>query len=554
MGNETSFNWTGLNPVTGNGITTVTDPDGNATVYFYSQGTLGAASVWDGTVGSTLLTERDSIPDQSDSTGDASAGTEQVTTAESPAGLISQISYANDAVATYSGPDGETNSNGSPVFAGQTQTVTSLGEPNCTSDYAATASAACQKVSPPSAVSAGQTISPPSSVPPQGDTFTLYDNLGDQLYSSIGVYPAGGGTPVAETNYQLFNNNSVTLPGTTTPITCGTEAPSAMLPCADIDASGAVEQLTYDSDGNLISTSAPDGNGSQTATTTYTYNADGKMLTETSPDGSLPHANAIDYTQTTAYNADGQATSVTEGGSGGTVPARTTTYGYDPDGNQTSVEDARGYSTMTVYNADDKPTLVTDPDGNATLTCYDGDGNIAQTVPPTGVAANSLTAASCPSSYPADYDPTRSGDWLASDATLDAYNGLGQNTDEYTPLPAGQSGSPNYETTGNTYDSSGDLLQTTQPANTNSGQPQVTTNTYNAAGELATVTTGTGSAASTTSYCYDPSGDETSMMAGDGNASSVPPCESTSPWIVSPTSYPTQASTRPPTLTTRPAS
>ncbi len=60
-----------------------------------------------------------------------------------------------------------------------------------------------------------------------------------------------------------------------------------------------------------------------------------------------------------------------------------------------------------------RPTLVTNPDSDATLTCYDGDGNVAQTVPPVGVAANSLTVASCPTVYPAGYS-----DRLASDATM----------------------------------------------------------------------------------------------------------------------------------------
>ena len=53
-------------------------------------------------------------------------------------------------------------------------------------------------------------------------------------------------------------------------------------------------------------------------------------------------------------------------------------------------------TTSTAYDADDEATLVTDPDGNATLTCYDGDGNVAETVPPVGVAADSLTAGELP--------------------------------------------------------------------------------------------------------------------------------------------------------------
>ena len=81
-------------------------------------------------------------------------------------------------------------------------------------------------------------------------------------------------------------------------------------------------------------------------------------------------------------------------------------------------------STTTAYDPNDEPTIVTDAVGNATLTCYDGDGNVAETVPPVGVAANSLTAASCSTSYPTDY-----GDRLATDATTTAYRRAGQEDD-----------------------------------------------------------------------------------------------------------------------------
>jgi hypothetical protein len=52
-------------------------------------------------------------------------------------------------------------------------------------------------------------------------------------------------------------------------------------------------------------------------------------------------------------------------------------YGFD-----------HSYAITTACSADDQATLSADPDGN-------------QTVPPSGVAAASLTAASCPSTYPA---------------------------------------------------------------------------------------------------------------------------------------------------------
>ena len=244
------------------------------------------------------------------------------------------------------------------------------------------------------------------------------------------------------------------------------------------------------------------------------------------PDGNLTGAITGNYTTITGYNYDGQKTTVTQaGGTGATATPRVTTYGYDPDGNQTTVKDARTYTTTTTYNADDKPTLVTDPDSHATLTCYDGDGNTAQTVPPVGVAAGSLTPASCPAAYPAGYS-TR----LAGDATVDTLNALGQKSQETTPAPAGQTG---YETTTYTYDANGNLLQTTAPSTANGGSSQVTVDTYTPANQLASQTTGSGtSAASTTSYCYDPKGDKTSAVYADGNTSGTAQCSASSPWTV----------------------
>ena len=185
-------------------------------------------------------------------------------------------------------------------------------------------------------------------------------------------------------------------------------------------------------------------------------------------------------------------------------------------------------TTTTAYDADDEPTLVTDPDGNATLTCYDGDGNVAETVPPVGVAADSLTPSSCPTSYPTDY-----GDRLATDATTDAYDALGDKTTVTTPAPAGLSG---YETTTNAYDAAGRLTSVTAPPTSTSGgaSDDVTTYTYDAANELLTTTTGYGTdTAATTSNCYDPDGNKTATVPGDGNTSSVASCSSSSPYQTS---------------------
>ena len=155
-----------------------------------------------------------------------------------------------------------------------------------------------------------------------------------------------------------------------------------------------------DTTGRIRHVSVGDTSGPD-ATTTYTYNADGEQTAVPPPTAISQGPTWVTTPRSTTYNDDGEVTSSAQGdGDGATVTARTTSYGYDGDGNQTTVTDARGYKTTTAYNADDEPTLVTDPDSDATLTCYDGDGNVAETVPPVGVAANSLTAGFVPDQLP----------------------------------------------------------------------------------------------------------------------------------------------------------
>jgi RHS repeat-associated protein len=522
MGYQTTFNYcasaaTGdcLDPATGTGLVTVSDPDGNSTVYSYQQGTLAATSVFTGT---TLTSETDQQPNTTtgtllDTASTDGNGNTTTDTYNAAGNVTQQTAPASTGTATTTAG-----------YATSSSATTNLA--NCSST--ALSSAACASDSPPSPVAPGGTITPPSSAPPAGTTYTLYDTDGNELYSTTGVYePGATSAAYSQTTYQLFKNNSVTIPGTTTAITCANNSPPSLsLPCATINADGVVTQLAYDSVGDLTSSSTPDGNGTEVATTTYAYDGDGEKTSTTAPDGNLSGANAGNYTTVTAYNADGEKTSVTLGdGSGYTVTPRITSYGYDSDGNQTTVEDARTHTTTTTYNADDKATLVTDPDGNATLACYDGDGNTVQTVPAVGVAANSLSGASCPTSYPSGYS-TR----LASDATVDTFNALGNKLLETSPAPAGQSG---YETTTYTYDATGNQLTMTASPATSGGPSEVTSDTYTPDGRIATETTGYGtSAASTVGYCYDPKGDKTSVVYADGNTSSTAQCSASSPWTV----------------------
>jgi trimeric autotransporter adhesin len=515
MGFRTTFDYSGLDAYTGSGVVRVGDPDGNTTVYDYTQGVLAAQSEW---TGSTLVSEKDYGP--ATTAGGTSGGTLLDTWTANGNGGITTSTY--DAA-------GNTTSTTDPAGNQTTQASTALDNTSCT----ATAQASSTCSTGPTPVAPAGVITPPSSAPPQGVAYTLYDTNGNELYSTTGVYQPGSSTAsYLKTTYSLYKGNSITLGSTN--ISCTTTPPSNSLPCATISASGVVTQLGYNSAGDMTSSAAPDGNGSEIAKTTYAYDGDGEQTSKTSPDGNLSGANAGNYTTVTAYNADGESITTTQaGGTGATVTPRATTNGYDANGNQTTVQDARGYSTTTAYNADDKQTLVTDPVGNAALTCYDGDGHTTETVPPVGVAAGSLTPTSCPASYPTGY-----GNRLATDATTYTYDAAGNKTATTTPAPAGQTG---YETTAYTYDGAGSVIKTTAPPATGSTS-QVTIDTYTAAGKQATQTTGYGtSAASTTSYCYDPNGQATSVVMPDGNTSGAAACETASPWAVSSSSYPTQA-------------
>ncbi len=518
---KTTFDYGGLNASTGAGTVRVAGPDGNTTVYTYAAGTLIAQSSW---TGSALVSEQDYGPDLT--AGGTSGGSLlNAWTASGDGGITAY---------TYDG-SGNTTLTTDPLGDRATQESTALDDPSCTGTAEA-ASDCSASLAGPAPVAPGGVITPPSAAPPPGVSYTLYDTRGNELYTTTGVYqPGASSASYQETSYTLYNGNSVTVDGNH--VSCAVPAPAPSLPCATINPDGVATQLSYDSAGDLLSSATPDGNGSQVAETTYSYDADGEQTAVTSPDGNLSGANAANYTVTDTYNSDGQPTAVTKaGGSGATVSARTTNYGYDADGNQTTVQGARGYTTTTSYNADDQATLVTDPSGNASLTCRDGEGNVTQTVPALGVAAGNLTPASCPAAYPSGY-----GKRLAADSTTYTFDANGDQTAMSAPAPAGQGGP---ETTTFTFDANGNLVATTDPPSSNApGAPsQVIRNTYNADDELTSQTTGYGSsAAATISYCYDPNGDQTAAVAPDGNTSGTASCETSSPWVISASAHPTQA-------------
>jgi YD repeat-containing protein len=168
------------------------------------------------------------------------------------------------------------------------------------------------------------------------------------------------------------------------------------------DASGHVLTRTVDPSGlNLKTSYAYDGEGRQlsitdpmNSVTTYSYDADGNVLTQVQDAGSGKLNLATTYT----YDGAGKTLSVTVGA--GTGAARTTqyvydalerlsqtivdpsglhlttTYAYDGNDNLTSVTDANGHVTRTVYNEANQAVFNIDASGAVTQRTYDANGRV----------------------------------------------------------------------------------------------------------------------------------------------------------------------------------
>jgi len=169
------------------------------------------------------------------------------------------------------------------------------------------------------------------------------------------------------------------------------------------NADGSYVLYTYDAAHRL--TRLEDGDGNRIE---YTLDAIGNQTAENHYDPS----SSLSRARTQVYNSLGQLWK--QVGSSGTT-AVTTTFGYDSDGNQTSVNaplsrnTAQFYDelsrlkqitdpgtgvTQFAYDANDNLTTVTDPKTNVTTYAYNGFGDVTQTVSPdTGTTANTYDSA-----------------------------------------------------------------------------------------------------------------------------------------------------------------
>lgn len=152
---------------------------------------------------------------------------------------------------------------------------------------------------------------------------------------------------------------------------------------------------SYDARGNK--TSETDQLGHET---TFSYDDANRLIGKVSPLGNVQGGNPADYTTSYGYDPDGNLTSVTDPlgnkttysydalnrktslttprgnvAGCGCASQYTTNYAYDANGNLTSVTDPLGNQTQYSYDAADRQTSITDGRNKTTSYGYDGDGN-----------------------------------------------------------------------------------------------------------------------------------------------------------------------------------
>lgn len=384
------------------------------------------------------------------------------------------------------------------------------------------------------------------------ETTYTYDAAGNQTSSVDPRGNASGGNPNNFTQNSAYDedgrlltsqdelNNLTSYSYDAAGNQATTTDPNGYLTCDSYDANN---RLLAETTGLAPSSACPTPlscpSGSTCPTTSYVYYANGNIHTTTDPNGN---------TTTDCYNTDDElsieysplAGSVTCG----SASSYETQYGYDADGNQTSVVDPNGDETLSSYS-------------DGTTGAYASVGEVISQQ--SGLAWNGSTYA-CPASpaicptttYSYDlvgnqltvldplghmtssgYDPENRVNWQQSGETLDPHtgdydcvSGTTCPTTAYTFDAEGNTATVlnpmNYETK-YSYDFSGNRLSEQSGLNSSGSCPSgsscpTTSFTYDPNGDLATKTVPDSSTA--IDYFYDNAGELTSTIYPTGDTRS----------------------------------
>jgi RHS repeat-associated protein len=301
----------------------------------------------------------------------------------------------------------------------------------------------------------------------------------------------------------------------------------------------------YDTFGDNAEDRDPNGN-----VTKYAYDADGQQVSTTLPPYTPPGGSPVTAVDTTAYDADGRVTSVTDGLS------NTTRYGYDQLGDQVKETAPDGSVTTAAYDTENEPLSVTGPTGAVTDSTYDYMGRRVTSTQverdtSAGTAAYTTTYAygdtggdeagggwllkqASPAGVSASYayDPSGAVTSVtdgAGDQTSYSYDGLGRKTK--VTYPDGTAAAAGYDAAGNvtstaSLNASGTTLATTSATLDGEGHQlsatdaagNSTTFTYDPTGLVSgEVQPVSATSAVSTSFAYDADGHQTLYTDGNGN-------------------------------------
>jgi RHS repeat-associated protein len=203
----------------------------------------------------------------------------------------------------------------------------------------------------------------------------------DTTYQTVNTYDSNGNLlttttpPVTGHSSGLTTTKTYTISGIAGWVS-GTFAPAGLLASTKTPG-GALTAYKYYANGDLAQETSPLG-----LVTRYTYDQLGRVLTKTQISDTYPNGLVTTYT----YDPLGRvltqlAPGTTNTVNSGVIHTALTTYTYDADGNtlSTTVSDTTGGDTargvVNVYNDFGELKTVTDPEQNATAYTYDSFGN-----------------------------------------------------------------------------------------------------------------------------------------------------------------------------------
>ncbi|MEU1481185.1 LamG-like jellyroll fold domain-containing protein [Streptomyces sp. NPDC005760] len=211
----------------------------------------------------------------------------------------------------------------------------------------------------------------------------------DTTYRTTNTYDTNGNlltttTPAVTGHSAGLTTKKTYTDATTAGYVSGTLAPAGLL-ASTVTPGGATTSYLYYANGDLAQETSPLG-----LVTRYTYDQLGRVLTKTEISDTFPAGLVTRYT----YDALGRVRTALDPGTTnavtGTVHTALTTTTYDPDGNTltSTVSDTTGgdtaRSTVDTYDDFGQLKTVTDPEQHGTTFGYDAYGNKSDETDPDG--------------------------------------------------------------------------------------------------------------------------------------------------------------------------